>query len=150
MRYNKRYLYHLQAMQQSMPKAKGENEEDILEDSDDLPSDFNVDDDSEDEALVNGDEEEDAFSLVEGSDNEDLIPLDGDVPDGLIDWDGSEEEGPAPATEEWGGIEDEGGGKKRKRKDTSREQRKKLKALPTFASYEEYAKMIEDGPEDDI
>ncbi|KAG6879074.1 hypothetical protein C0992_005354 [Termitomyces sp. T32_za158] len=146
------------AMQQSMPQVKGEDD-DLMEDSDDddLPSDLDVDDDGESDALVDGDDEEDEgedeedeLSLVEGSDNEDLIPLDDDVPDGLIDWDGSEEEGVAQTTEEWGGIEDEESGKKRKRKDNSREQRKKLKALPTFASYEEYARMIEDGPEDDI
>ncbi|KAG6888162.1 hypothetical protein C0995_010173 [Termitomyces sp. Mi166 len=143
------------AMQKSMPKTAGEDEDLVEEsdDDDDVPSDFDMDDDSENESHVaEDDEEEDAFSLVEGSDNEDLIPLDGDIPDGLIEWDGSDEEGAAEAVDkEWGGIEDEGGGKKRKRKDTtSREKRKKLKALPTFASYEDYAKMIENGPEDDI
>ncbi|KAG5721315.1 Ribosome biogenesis protein MAK21, partial [Termitomyces sp. T112] len=148
------------AMQQSMPKA-ADDDEDLLEDSegdDNLPSDFDMDDNSEDEAPATQEEEEeeeeeeeDGFSLVEGSDNEDLIPLDDDIPDGLIDWDGSDEEGAVEAADkEWGGIEDEGSGRKRKRKDTSREQRKKLKTLPTFASYEDYAKMIEDGPEDDI
>ena len=53
---------------------------------------------------------------------------------------------------EWGGI---GGGssqKKRKRGDEEdgKKRRKKLRSLPTFASYEDYAKMIEDGPEDNI
>ncbi|KAG6816898.1 hypothetical protein H0H87_001851 [Tephrocybe sp. NHM501043] len=141
------------AMQKSMPKAPGDDE-DLMEDSDDeddLPSDFDMED-SEDEATeAQGDEggDDDALSLVEGSDNEDLISLDGDVPDGLIDWDGgsSDEE---VSGEEWGGIKEESVGKKRKREVTSRQQRKKLKSLPTFASYEDYAKMIEDGPEDDI
>ena len=45
--------------------------------------------------------------------------------------------------------------KKRKREDgegknSSKDRRKKLRSLPTFASYEDYAKLIEDGPEDNI
>jgi ribosome biogenesis protein MAK21 len=46
------------------------------------------------------------------------------------------------------------GGEKRKRKGPGHEderiRKKKLRALPTFASYEDYARMIEDGPEEDI
>lgn len=40
--------------------------------------------------------------------------------------------------------------KKRKRDEEKDGNRKKLRALPTFASYEDYAKMIEDGPEDNV
>ncbi|KAF8063503.1 CBF/Mak21 family-domain-containing protein [Lyophyllum atratum] len=143
------------AMKASMPKAIGDDE-DIMEDSDDLPSDLDMDDDSGDEEQAESPDEDDddALSLVEGSDNEDLISLDGDVPDGLIEWDGSDgsDDENAPEEEgEWGGLgEDAAGGKKRKREETSREKRKKLRSLPTFASYEDYAKMIEDGPEDHI
>jgi ribosome biogenesis protein MAK21 len=47
-----------------------------------------------------------------------------------------------------------GGGKKRKHKGAEKEdgriRKKKLRALPTFASYEDYARMIEDGPEEYI
>ncbi len=46
------------------------------------------------------------------------------------------------------------GGKTRKRKglgdENGRTRKKKLRALPTFASYEDYARMIEDGPEENI
>ncbi|KAG6916630.1 hypothetical protein DXG01_006126 [Tephrocybe rancida] len=141
-----------QAMQKSMPKAAGDDEylmdgSDIDDDDDGLPSDFSMNDESEGEAS-DGD---DALSLVEGSDNEDLISLHGDVPEGLIDWDGGSDDGnTAEVEEEWGGIEGGNEGKKRKREETSREKRKKLKSLPTFASYDDYARMIEDGPEDDI
>ncbi|KAJ7118810.1 CBF/Mak21 family-domain-containing protein [Mycena epipterygia] len=128
------------AMQASMPGAAGD--EDLMEESDELPSDFDEDDASEIE-----DDDDDALSLVEGSDNEDLVPLDGDFPTGLIDYDGSDGEA-GDEEEEWGGIS--GGDKKRKREDNSNQRRKKLRSLPTFASYEDYAKMIEDGPEDDI
>ncbi|KAK0199068.1 CBF/Mak21 family-domain-containing protein [Armillaria mellea] len=129
------------AMKASIPKAEGDN--DLMDDSDidedDLPSDFDVDEDEEDQP-----DDGDDLSLAEGSDNDDLISLDDDMPEGLIEYDGPDEE----EEEEWGGI-DSGNGK-RKRTQESKERRKKFKSLPTFASYEDYAKMIEDGPEDDI
>jgi ribosome biogenesis protein MAK21 len=59
----------------------------------------------------------------------------------MVSYDGSSES-------EWGGIEADS--KKRKRGADEKSTRKKRKALPTFASYEDYAKLIEDGPEDDI
>ena len=132
-----------------MPKAAGEDDDLMEDDSDD---DLDLGSGSGEEGSEVEDDEDDnsdALSLVEASDNEDLISLDGDVPDDLIEYDASDagEEDEA----EWGGIE-EGtvGGQKRKREETRGGKRKKLKSLPTFASYEDYAKMIEDGPEDDI
>jgi ribosome biogenesis protein MAK21 len=112
-----------------------------MEESDELPSDLDEGDDA-------SDDDDDALSLVEASDNEDLVSLDANFP-GLIDYDGSDEEAGGEDEEEWGGIT-QGGDKKRKREDSSNQKRKKLRSLPTFASYEDYAKMIEDGPEDDI
>ena len=52
-------------------------------------------------------------------------------------------------------VKEEGGGacdKRRKRdgEDGKKGRRKKLRSLPTFASYEDYAKLIEDGPEDNV
>jgi ribosome biogenesis protein MAK21 len=45
-------------------------------------------------------------------------------------------------------------GKTRKRKgrgdEDVRTRKKKLRALPTFASYDDYARMIEDGPEESL
>ncbi|KAJ7771586.1 CBF/Mak21 family-domain-containing protein [Mycena metata] len=131
------------AMQASMPRAAGDDDLDLMEESDEMPSDFEDEDD---------DDDDDALSLVEGSDNEDLVPLDADFP-GLIEYDGSDEGGGDGdgngEEEEWGGIS-QGGDKKRKREDSSNQRRKKLRSLPTFASYEDYAKMIDDAPEDDI
>jgi ribosome biogenesis protein MAK21 len=123
-----------------MPQAGGDDE-DLMEESDELPSDLDEGDDA-------SDDDDDALSLVEASDNEDLVSLDANFP-GLIDYDGSDEEAGGEDEEEWGGIT-QGGDKKRKREDSSNQKRKKLRSLPTFASYEDYAKMIEDGPEDDI
>ncbi|KAF9476112.1 CBF-domain-containing protein [Pholiota conissans] len=151
-------------MQATMPKAEGDD--DLMEDSDadiddddlslgDSDEDANILDDDEDEdedvEKINSDDDDDGLSLVEGSDNEDLVSLDGDVPDGLIEYDGSDADDGNPDDEEWGGIGSGAGGAKRKREGESKsERRKKLRSLPTFASYEDYAKMIEDGPEDDI
>ena len=145
-----------------MPEVQGDDD-DLLEDSDedDLPSNFGDSDEvdvSEDE---NDDEEnegdDDGLSLAEASDNEDLISLDGDLPHGLIEYDGSDVDADGDdddaATlvkdEEWGGISS-GNDKKRKREDARTGRRKKLRSLPTFASYEDYAKLIEEGLEDDI
>ena len=113
----------------------------------DLDAAHVIEDDSDDD-----DDDDDGLSLVEGSDNEDLISLDGELPDGLIAYDGSDvdDDDEDDGTEGvWGGIsKPAASGTKRKRDETKSEKRKKLRSLPTFASYEDYAKMIEDGPED--
>jgi ribosome biogenesis protein MAK21 len=134
------------AMQASMPPMAGD--EDLMADSDSDPSGLDDSDSSDGEADV---DEEDAgsgddFSMAEGSDNEDLIDLD-EVPQGLIEYYGSADEH-GDGEESWSGF---GSTKKRKQEtESKREKRKRLRSLPTFASYEDYAKMIEDGPEDDI
>ena len=153
-----------------MPK-----ELDISEDEDSIPSDLDEDDvddslsdlegseksgdDAEEPSEVD-DEDDDKFSLAEPSDAEDLIPLDEAeamaFKDGLMEWSGDEgglSEGEDEG-EEWAGFGSRSSipGKKRKRTDGKVEQRKRKKArsLPTFASYEDYAKLIEEGPEDEI
>lgn len=135
-------------MKASMPAAEGD--EDLMEDSDDLASDLDDDEEENDSAdeLENMDGDDSGLSLAEGSDNEDLVPVDSEFSAGLIDYDGSDGE-----DEEWGGINGSQGATKTKRKreeSSNNQRRKKLRSLPTFASYEDYAKMIEDGPEDDI
>ena len=135
-------------MKASLPEAAGD--EGLMEASDELLSDFEIDD-SQDDSEAEEDEEmgadDDELSLVEASDNEDLISLDGDIPDGLIEYHDSDAE---EDEEEWEGINSEkgSGSKKRKRVEIKSERRKKLRSLPTFASYEDYAKIIEDGPDD--
>ncbi|KAI0665484.1 CBF/Mak21 family-domain-containing protein [Trametes maxima] len=154
------------AMKATMPADL--EDDDLMEDSDesdDVPSDLDaLDSDNgdaeEDNAASQKDEDEDAdddaFSLVEGSDAEDLLPLDAEVPMGLIEYDGSDAGSEVEVEDEdeaWGGIssapQDKAGKRKRAEED-KKAQRKKLRSLPTFASYEDYAKMIEDGPEDNI
>ena len=164
-------------MKASMPELKGGDvDDDLMEDSDELPS--GLDEDSEDGsgAELEDDEDDedenedmagaarasdnDAFSLVEASDAEDLLDLDEVNPTGLVEYDGSDA-GSAPE-EEWAGFGDgasevAGGGKRKRTAEGEGEgegkgksQRKKRRSLPTFASYEDYAKMIEDGPEDNV
>ncbi len=151
-------------MQASMPKAEGDD--DLMEDSDadidddeDLSlADSDEDVDEDEEENENDSDDDDGLSLVEGSDNEDLISLEGELPEGLIAYDGSDADDDDDVVVNdddtdgvWGGIsKPAASGTKRKRDETKSEKRKKLRSLPTFASYEDYAKMIEDGPEDYI
>jgi len=124
------------------------------DDSDEL--DPEEDDDQGDDESEQEDDSphDDALSLAEESDDDDLLAID-DIP-GLIEYDGSDasaDEGDpenGDRDEEWGGISERKVKRKLKEKDQDEKKRKKRKTLPTFASYEEYAKMIEDGPEDDI
>jgi len=97
-------------------------------------------------SLVEASDNDDALSLVEASDNDDLIPLD-EMPDDVIAYDGSLSESEDGG--EWEGIENNN--QKRKRADDKgTSPKKKRRSLPTFVSYEDYAKMIEDGPENNI
>ncbi|KAI0349845.1 CBF-domain-containing protein [Trametes cingulata] len=153
------------AMKATMPAEL--EDDDLMEDSDDsdeVPSDLDdalqSDGEEEDDEAVHPqgedeDADDDAFSLAEGSDAEDLLPLDAEVPMGLIEYDESDASADEEdEEEEWGGISSaqQKGQSKRKRDEEGgkKAQRKKLRSLPTFASYEDYAKMIEDGPEDNI
>ena len=82
--------------------------------------------------------------------DEDDIVSDGDDPNGLIAYPSgsSDEDGGSDA--EWQGFGSDGKTRKRGRdKETSGGKKKKRK-LATFASYEEYAEMIEMGQEDNI
>lgn len=142
-------------MKATMPKIDGddglmadsedgeEDQEVMFCDGSDLPhSDFDDSDDSTD-----GD-----VSLAEGSDDEDLIPLDEMEPEALIEYDGPDASDSGTGDvlteeEEWGGVS---GIRKRKRTDANGNGKRKKPRLPTFASYEDYAKLIELGPEDDI
>ena len=142
----------------SIPSGLDEGEDDDspagLQDSED-PAD-----DEEEPSELNEDEDDDKLSLVESSDAEDLIPFDEAealaFKDGLIDWPGDEGE-PSDGgdeSEEWGGFgggsPSTGGKRKRKGGKVEQKKRKKVRSLPTFASYEDYAKLIEEGPEDNI
>ena len=57
-----------------------------------MPLDFGDDEDSKINLLDGDSDGDDVLSLLEDSDNEDLVSLDGDVPDGLIEYDVSDKE----------------------------------------------------------
>ena len=104
---------------------------------------FGDDEDSKIHLLDDDSDGDDLLSLLEGSNNEDLISLDEDVPDGLVEYDGSDEEAHTQ-DEEWGGS----GGwfqQEMQIEGVTGAKRKKPRFLPTFASNEDYVTMIEDG-----
>lgn len=150
-------------MKATMPSEV--QDDDLMDDdSDEVPSGLDEssgsdeDEDGQDGEQNENDEDEDGEELgfAEDSDAEDLLPLDAEVPMGLMDFDGlGSDGGEGEDEEEWAGIssgpkEKQKGKRKRDEEDGKKSRRKKLRALPTFASYEDYAKLIEDGPEDNI
>ena len=130
-----------------------DDDDDLIEDAEDLMSppisdaedafvDSGSDDDDDDTpTAVEGDtsdksDNDDEFSDAEASDDLELIDYD-TTDSNAEDWTGI------------GGSLDVAADNKRKRgNDGAPSRRKKRRSLPTFASYEEYARMIEDGPED--
>ena len=151
--YHPSSTFFCQAMRATMPKAGSDDEllfESDGEDDDELVPEEDSDKADEESEKDDADSHDDAFSLAEGSDDDDLLAI-GEVP-GLIEYDGSDlsadEDG--DEGEEWGGFDDGIDKRKRKGRDQDEKKRKKRKTLPTFASYEDYAKMIETGLEDDI
>ena len=142
-----------------MPGPRADLDE-MEEGSDDIPSgldsDSNNGGDSDDVSEDNGDDMEGEASGHSGSelegkeaegsdfaeDDEDLINLEDEV-SADIPWSSAFE----PENSEY-----VTGKRKPHTEDTQKggRKRRKLAQLPTFASYEDYAKMIEEGPEDDI
>ncbi|KAG8696348.1 hypothetical protein FRC09_008568 [Ceratobasidium sp. 395] len=141
------------AMQSSMPEFQQ-----IGDDSDSLPSGLDDMSDDLDSAEASDSSSEENASDATGSDDESVAGsgiLDdlGDSDDDPVDFAEDEDD----LTELSEGQESSSDGEpshgKRKKSDvgeSKREKRRKLRQLPTFASAEEYAKMIDDAPEDDI
>ena len=130
-----------------------DDDDDLVGDAEDLMSPPISD--AEDAFVDSGSDDDDIPTAVEGeksdkSDNDDEFS-DAEASDDLelIDYDT-----PDSNAEDWTGIEgnfDVAADNKRKRgNDGAPSRRKKRRSLPTFASYEEYARMIEDGPEDNL
>jgi ribosome biogenesis protein MAK21 len=104
-------------------------------------------DDSQDDGSHSG--SDDQFDLAD-EDEDDLIESDADAPDGLLHFSSED-----ASEEEWGGINSTVLGK-RKATDHKGDKRghskkkRKLKDLPLFASMEDYQKLIDAEPEDNI
>jgi ribosome biogenesis protein MAK21 len=159
-------------MKATMPRVEGD--EDLLEDPLEGPEDsdgFDFSSEMSDPSEGDEDEEQgntfeenaenlsdgggsDHLSLVEASDAEDLINLNDEVDVGIINAHFSDSE--SEDGEEWGGVREPQAKSKRKRGAADnghtdiKGKKRKLRSLPTFASYDDYAAMIDDGPEDDI
>jgi ribosome biogenesis protein MAK21 len=160
-------------MQQTMPGPK--TDLDVGEhSSDDIPS--GLEDDSDESITDNGPDNvleateaddgedateddaigltdtthEDADSHFEDNSDEDETPDFAEDDDDLVDLEADEPEDFSVFEPE--DSENVSGKRKPSKEDMQKggRKRRKLGQLPTFASYEDYAKLIEDGPEDDI
>ncbi|KAL5489969.1 MAK21 [Sanghuangporus weigelae] len=139
------------------------------EDDEEGQENFGTDEKTHEGKVGEDEESDEALSLAEASDAEDLISLnDIELPEGLIAYHSSS--GPEVSEAEWGGFSDPDpditvrrkpkvdSNKKRKREkgnerakgQQNKNKRRKLRSLPTFATYEDYAKLIEGEPEDNI
>lgn len=141
-----------------MPRAGGDDDDDdgdIEHSTDGLELDEHATSDAEGDQEGLSDSAHDShpdggfnfgFSSAEVSDTDELEYLDAEVPVNLAN-----RERAASATQVSSVF---GDGKKRKRKvpgnEDSRIRKKKLRALPTFASYEDFAQIIENEPEENV
>jgi len=122
-----------QVMKNSMPKA---DDIDSMGDDDSVPDDFDLSEEDGEGDETPGFSDEEEVDEVGSAHLSDVM-------------DGKDESG-CDSEEEWGGVS----GLKRKR-DKSDEQKSDAKkkrkkgVFPTFASYDEYAKMIEDAGEEE-
>lgn len=140
------YIIFSQAMKKSMPGGGlGDDVGDMDADEDDedsLPDDFDASEEGDlhlsgdDEIHPLDDDEADAM------DEEDDSNASDDALVGLIDVE-SEEGSDA----DWGGLTGEKRKKGKEDKEQSGTKKKRKVALPTFASYEDYAKMIDEAEE---
>ena len=96
------------------------------------------DDDEEGGMMLDGGSEDDMDVPDFSEDGDDAFGDDDEVPFGILDDEPEEEEEEAPVDS------------KKARNKKQREDRKKLKALPTFATAEDYAKLIGDDDDEDI
>ena len=114
-------------MKATMPKTDGVSDLDSDPGSvDDSDSDAGLDDDENDVDDPEDDEEPDLDGLSMSSGDVSLVGLDSD----------DEAAGDEAKWEEWDGVN-------KRKKDDDEKPRKKRKTLPTFASYDDYAAMVE-------
>ena len=129
-----------QAIAQSRPDVEGPDEDDDIS-LGDLESAYSHSDDEGSEP---------GLDLGGGEDGEGGAALNSDEMDGLPDLESgddalldSDEDVPVDLEDEEDEVEDN-----RTRNKNKRKEKKKLKALPTFASMEDYAKLLADEPDD--
>jgi len=138
-----------------MPEVAGPDSDE----SESLPEDLDGDSDGESSPMAKNsnqedESDEDGWGTGFEEDEDDLVGSDVDAPDGLLRLDSGGEAQEAEE-EEWGGIGADATvtRKKRKAKDQpggSRGKRRRLRDLPTFASAEQYARLIDDVDEENL
>lgn len=127
-----------------------------LPEAGELPSDGD-DSDSVPDGLDGGSEvDEDEAAPEEGMDDDHGSHFDDMLEDeddliGLDELGQSDSDDDEEASSGWGGVS----GRKRKQSkdeegDKKKKKRKKMGSLPTFASYADYAKLIDEAPEEDL
>jgi ribosome biogenesis protein MAK21 len=134
--------FDLEGLNSEDEESDGGEEKELVD------KDENVDE--EVSALESESEGSDQFSLAEASDADDLMDLDAEIPDGLIEYDGSDV---SSVDEEsgWHGLPKSAAPKRKAGEPVKQDRkRRKLRSLPTFVDYDTYAKMIEDAQEDDV
>ncbi|KAK3077438.1 hypothetical protein LTS18_010267, partial [Coniosporium uncinatum] len=139
----------------SRPEVEGGD--DFDEDEIELEGMMDDDDDEEEEGGVGVDEgveinlesdrEEEDDELVDGEDADAGLEADFDLEDGEDAMLGSDEDVPVDVEEAFEGFSGDEGTKKKTAKAEERKKKRKLKHLPTFASAEDYAKLL--GQDDD-
>lgn len=142
-------------MQASMPEAGGDD--DLMEDDSGTEPEISDSDSSgekEGEHVVaqgeeNDDSEGEGFEFAEDAD--DILGSDVELPEEfMVGASGSE------AESEWDGVGSEPGQKRKSNsaaegeEKNGRRKKRKIKHLPTFASLEDYEKLIDEAPEDNI
>ena len=142
----------LKAMKSSMPDVAGPDSDE----SDSLPEDLYGDSDDASVPMANRENDSDEGSWGSGfeEDDDDLVGSEVDAPDGLLHL-GHDEVQEEEEEEEWGGIGANAAaiGRKRKAKDQpngDRRKKRRLRDLPTFASAEEYARLIDGADEENL
>ena len=137
-----------------------DDDDDLVGETEDLPSPSISD---VEDVFLDSESDADAPTALEGEHDDNLDDDDNDESDAdnlldlaessvdLITYDGTDS-----VAEQWtglgSGVDVTDGKRKRSRggNDGAPARRKKHRSLPTFASYEDYARMIEDGPEENL
>jgi len=137
-----------QALVDSRPEVEGPSDDDSDMEMLDLDDSGDESSDDEDGGVdIEGTDDEDEKVDVEGS-------VDEDSGDGFLDEDASdllnsEDEAPE-AINDLFEKELEKGGEAEEKPETSRQKRRKLKSLPTFASAEDYAAMLDNDDDEEL
>ncbi|KAG9032597.1 hypothetical protein FRB95_001183 [Tulasnella sp. JGI-2019a] len=135
------------AMKKSLPKGDRDIEDMDEDDDSSIPDDFDA---SEDDLPDNSGDGSGTESEETGADidDEDVVPLEFSDMDGVQDGDGGSSGTDDDAWEGVSGVKRKKGKDEKGKDDAGSKKKKRKVALPTFASYDDYAKMIDEAGEE--